>query len=113
MADGKRFESIWADLRGVSFSQGWLDAGGVRTRYLHGVGAQSRGAQRALFGLGDRPDRPRLDRPATTGLEIPNSSEHVPAFLKVASRLAVGHPGKVDRLVLNTAGGSQADRSES
>ena len=28
------FQSIWAELRGVSFSQGWLDAGGIRTRYL-------------------------------------------------------------------------------
>lgn len=28
------YESIWRDLRGVSFSQGWLDAGGTRTRYL-------------------------------------------------------------------------------
>ena len=72
MADGKRFESIWADLRGVSFSQGWLNAGGVRTRYLHGVGAQSRGAQRALFGLGDRPDRPRLGRP---GHDRPRDSQ--------------------------------------
>ena len=29
------FESIWSDLQGVSFSQGYLDVGGVRTRYLH------------------------------------------------------------------------------
>ena len=29
------FESIWSDLQGVPFSQGYLDAGGVRTRYLH------------------------------------------------------------------------------
>ena len=28
------FESIWSDLQGVAFSQGYLDAGGVRTRYL-------------------------------------------------------------------------------
>ena len=28
------FTSVWTDLRGVSFSQGWLDAGGIRTRYL-------------------------------------------------------------------------------
>jgi len=27
-------ESIWSDLRGVSFSQGWLNAGGIPTRYL-------------------------------------------------------------------------------
>ena len=29
------FESVWGDLQGVAFSQGYLDAGGVRTRYLH------------------------------------------------------------------------------
>src|ERR1700739_4900536 len=28
------FESIWGDLQGVPFSQGYLDAGGVRTRFL-------------------------------------------------------------------------------
>src|SRR3984957_9066643 len=28
------FESIWSDLQGVPFSQGYLDAGGVRTRFL-------------------------------------------------------------------------------
>ena len=28
------FESIWSDLQGVAFSQGYLDAGGIRTRYL-------------------------------------------------------------------------------
>ena len=28
------YESIWSSLRGVSFSQGWLDAGGIRTRYI-------------------------------------------------------------------------------
>ena len=28
-------ESVWSDLQGVPFAQGYLDAGGVRTRYLH------------------------------------------------------------------------------
>ena len=28
-------ESVWSDLQGVPFEQGYLDAGGVRTRYLH------------------------------------------------------------------------------
>ena len=27
-------ESVWSDLQGVAFSQGYLDATGVRTRYL-------------------------------------------------------------------------------
>ena len=29
------YESVWSDLQGVPFVQGYLDAGGVRTRYLH------------------------------------------------------------------------------
>ena len=29
------YKSLWGDVRGVSFSQGWLDAGGIQTRYLH------------------------------------------------------------------------------
>ena len=28
------FESVWSDLQGVAFEQGYLDAAGVRTRYL-------------------------------------------------------------------------------
>lgn len=55
------FSSAWADLRGVSFSQGFLDAGGVRTRYLmsgspdkplllllHGVGGHAEAYTRNL-----------------------------------------------------------------
>ena len=33
--DRARHRSMWADLRGVSFSQGYVSAGGVDTRYLH------------------------------------------------------------------------------
>jgi len=29
------YTSVWSDLTGVEFSQGFLDAGGYRTRYLH------------------------------------------------------------------------------
>ncbi len=32
--DGE-YRSIWGDLRGTCFAQGYLDAGGLRTRYLH------------------------------------------------------------------------------
>lgn len=27
--------SVWSDLAGTEFSQGFIDAGGYRTRYLH------------------------------------------------------------------------------
>src|SRR5882757_1833136 len=55
------FSSMWADLRSVSFEQGWLDAKGVRTRYLmagnrskplllllHGVGGHAEAYSRTL-----------------------------------------------------------------
>ena len=34
-------ESFWADLRAASFEQGYLDANGVRTRYLHSGSSQN------------------------------------------------------------------------
>jgi 2-hydroxy-6-oxonona-2,4-dienedioate hydrolase len=59
-------ESLWADLRGVSFSQGWLDAGGIRTRYLasgkpgmpallllHGTGGHAEAYTRNLRAHGE------------------------------------------------------------
>lgn len=55
------FASVWSDLSGVSFTQGYLDAGGVRTRYLsagspdkplllllHGVGGHAEAYSRNL-----------------------------------------------------------------
>ena len=44
-------ESVWSDLQGVAFSQGYLDAGGVRTRYLH-AGDKSKPALVFLHGSG-------------------------------------------------------------
>ena len=29
------FESVWSDLQGMSFSQGYVEAAGINTRYLH------------------------------------------------------------------------------
>lgn len=43
--------SLWGDVRGVSFSQGWLDAGGIETRYLHS-GDTSAPALIFLHGVG-------------------------------------------------------------
>ena len=45
------FESVWSDLQGVPFSQGYLDAGGVRTRYLH-AGDPSKPTLVLLHGSG-------------------------------------------------------------
>lgn len=43
--------SIWADLQGAAFEQGYVDAGGVRTRYLH-AGRKGRPALVFLHGTG-------------------------------------------------------------
>ena len=45
------FSSVWADMRGVSFSQGFLDAGGIRTRYMQS-GDPSKPLVLALHGVG-------------------------------------------------------------
>lgn len=140
------FKSIWAELRGTTFSQGWLECGGLETRYLmsgddslppllllHGVGGHAEAYVRNLKAHGEhfhtwaidmighgwsaKPDSPR---------EVQQYVEHVLRVLDtlkidranisgeslggwVASRLACDHPDRVERLVLNTAGGSQAD----
>jgi 2-hydroxy-6-oxonona-2,4-dienedioate hydrolase len=139
-------ESVWSDLQGVAFEQGYLDADGVRTRYLragdpskpvlmmlHGSGGHAEAYVRNLdahaehfstwsidmlgHGYTDKPGHP---------LEIGHYVDHLLAVLAaigaerahlsgeslggwVVARAAVDHPDKVDRLVLNTAGGSQAD----
>jgi 2-hydroxy-6-oxonona-2,4-dienedioate hydrolase len=140
------YESIWSDLQGVPFEQGYLVADGVRTRYLragdsdkpvlmllHGSGGHAEAYVRNLdahaehfwtwsidllgHGYTDKPGHP---------LEVHHYVEHLIAVLDaigaqraslsgeslggwVAARAAIDHPDRVDRLVLNTAGGSQAD----
>lgn len=140
------FESVWSDLQGVAFSQGYLTAGGIRTRYLqagdpslpvlillHGSGGHAEAYVRNLaahaehfwtwsidmlgHGYTDKPGHP---------LEIRHYVEHLMAVVGtigaerihlsgeslggwVAARAAIDHPAVIDRLVLNTAGGSQAD----
>lgn len=140
------YESVWADLQGVGFSQGYLDVGGVRTRYLnagdpnlpvlvllHGSGGHAEAYVRNLeshaqhfstwsidmlgHGYTDKPGHP---------LEVAHYVDHLIGFLDtigakrahisgeslggwVAARAAADHPDRVNRLVLNTAGGSQAD----
>ncbi len=45
------FSSVWADLCGVTFAQGFLDAGGVRTRFIES-GDHSKPLVLALHGVG-------------------------------------------------------------
>lgn len=140
------YRSIWTELVGVSFSQGFLDANGVRTRYLasgdpaspglillHGVGGHAEAYVRNLqahgehfrtlaidmigHGWTDKPDIPmeidayvdhllsaldalKLDRAHISGKSLGGW---------VAARFATRHPDRVDRLVLNTTGGSTAN----
>jgi 2-hydroxy-6-oxonona-2,4-dienedioate hydrolase len=139
-------ESIWSDLQGVSFSQGYLDARGVRTRYLH-AGDPSKPALVLLHGSGghaeayvrnleahaehfstwsiDMLGHGYTDKPGHP-LEVAHYVDHLLAVFDaigadkvylsgeslggwVAARAASDHPERVERLVLNTAGGSQAD----
>ncbi|WP_432013607.1 alpha/beta fold hydrolase [Streptomyces cucumeris] len=139
-------ESVWSDLQGVPFEQGYVDAGGVRTRYLragdpalpplvflHGSGGHAEAYVRNLeahaghfstwaidmlgHGYTGKPGHP---------IEVRHYVEHLIAFLDavgaertalsgeslggwVAARAAADHPDRIERLVLNTAGGSQAD----
>ncbi|ANQ85168.1 2-hydroxy-6-ketonona-2,4-dienedoic acid hydrolase [Azoarcus olearius] len=140
------YQSIWAELRQTSFSQGWTDAGGINTRYLHcgdraapalillhGVGGHAEAYVRNLKSHGRHFSTWAIDMIghgwtdlATRDLEIPAYIDHLLRFMDaqrierasfsgeslggwVAARMAIDHPDRVERLVLNTAGGSQAD----
>lgn len=140
------FQSLWHDLRHTSFTQGWIDAGDLRTRYLHsgqtglpplillhGVGGHAEAYARNLdahgryfdtwsidmigHGWTDKPDHP---------YELPHYVDHLLRFMDtqgwerahisgesnggwVASWMAAKHPDRVNRVVLNTAGGSRAE----
>jgi 2-hydroxy-6-oxonona-2,4-dienedioate hydrolase len=139
-------ESIWSDLQGVAFEQGYLDVGGRRTRYLH-AGSTSQPTLVLLHGSSghveayvrnleahaehfstwaiDMLGHGYTDR-AGHPLEVHHYVDHLMGFLTaigverahvsgeslggwVAARAAIDYPERVDRLVLNTAGGSQAD----
>lgn len=146
MTESPPFTSVWSDLAQVEFSQGFLDAGGYRTRYLHagdlakptlillhGISGHAEAYVRNLQAHGEhfsvwaidfighgysaKPEHP---------LEIEHYIDHLLKFMEaigverasfsgeslggwVTARLAMDHPGKVDRIVLNTMGGTRAD----
>jgi 2-hydroxy-6-oxonona-2,4-dienedioate hydrolase len=143
---GSRFSSMWADLRGVSFAQRWIDAGGIRTRlletgsehdrtviFLHGTGGHAEAYVRNLGPHGREIRAISMDlighgysQLASEPLEITHYVKHVLAVMDflgitraaisgeslggwVAARLAIDHPDRVDRVVLNTMGGTRAD----
>lgn len=47
---GDTYNSMWMELRGVPFSQGWLKAGDINTRYLH-TGSSAKPALIFLHGF--------------------------------------------------------------
>lgn len=49
--DHTTFRSIWSDLQGVAFEQAYVEAGGIRTRYLH-AGTRGKPALIFLHGTG-------------------------------------------------------------
>lgn len=136
------YSSIWSDLRGVEFSQSYINAGGIRTRcltsgsedkplllLLHGTGGHAEAYARNLgphgkhfrtiafdmvgHGWSEKPDG---------SYEIPFYADHVLRVLDtlgaqrahisgeslggwVATWLAIHHPDRLNRLLLNTSGG--------
>lgn len=139
------FSSMWADLRGVPFSQRWIDAGGIRTRlletgtehdraviFLHGTGGHAEAYVRNLGAHGKEFRTVAVDlighgysQLVDHPLEIPEYVAHVLSVMDVlgleraaisgeslggwvAARLAIDHPDRVSRVVLNTMGGTLA-----
>ncbi|EYT51863.1 2-hydroxy-6-ketonona-2,4-dienedioic acid hydrolase [Dietzia sp. UCD-THP] len=140
------YTSVWNDLNQVEFSQGFLQAGPYRTRYLHagdpanplllfmhGITGHAEAYVRNLqahaehfnvyaidfigHGYSTKPDHP---------LEIPHYVDQVTAILDalgadsaylsgeslggwVAARYAQLYPERVEKLVLNTMGGTMAN----
>jgi len=140
------YSSVWDDLNQIEFSQGFLQAGEHRTRYLqagdpskplllllHGITGHAEAYVRNLrahaehfnvyaidfigHGYSSKPDHP---------LEIPHYIGQVTALLDslgvekanlsgeslggwVTARLAQKHPERVERIVLNTMGGTMAN----
>jgi 2-hydroxy-6-oxonona-2,4-dienedioate hydrolase len=108
------FRSIWADLRGVPFEQGYLDAGGIKTRYLssgtkdkplllllHGVGGHAEAYSRNLGVHGEHfwtvaidllghgwTDKPEID------YQLPDYAGHVRNVLRALGRASAHISGE-------------------
>lgn len=137
-----RFNSVWSDLTATSFCQGFLDAGGIRTRFissgspdkpllllLHGTGGHAEAYTRNFAAHAphfhtvaiDMLGHGWTDKPET-GYEIHDYARHALAVMDalgrktahisgeslggwVAAHIAINHPERLDRMVLNTSGG--------
>ena len=146
MSTTRPYTSVWNDLREVEFSQGFLQAGPYRTRYLHagdpskptllmlhGITGHAEAYVRNLavhaehfscwaidfigHGYSSKPDHP---------LEVHHYVEQVNHVLDTlgvekayftgeslggwtTARYAIDHPDRVERIVLNTMGGTMAN----
>lgn len=140
------FTSVWSDLNQVSFEQGFIDAGGYRTRYLH-AGDRSKPTLLMLHGITGHAEAYVRNLKAASEhfsvwaidfighgysakpehpLEIKHYVDHVFKFMDaigvekvymtgeslggwVTARIASDHPEKVERILLNTMGGTMAN----
>lgn len=140
------YTSVWSDLNQVEFTQGFLDAGGYRTRYLHagdaskptlillhGITGHAEAYVRNLQSHGEHFDVWAIDfighgysaKPEHP-LEVKHYIAQVLGFLEaigvekasfsgeslggwVTARFAQLYPDKVERIVLNTMGGTMAN----
>ena len=140
------YTSVWSDLAQTEFSQGFIQAGPYRTRYLH-AGASSKPTLIAMHGItghaeayvrnlkalsehfdvwaidfighgySDKPDHP---------LEIRHYIDQLLGFMDaigveksyltgeslggwVTAQFAIDYPEKVERILLNTMGGTMAN----
>ncbi|MFM1722062.1 alpha/beta hydrolase [Rhodococcus sp. PAM 2766] len=140
------YSSVWSDLNQVEFSQGFIDAGGYRTRYLHagdsskpplvllhGITGHAEAYVRNLASHAEHFDVWAIDfighgysAKPNHPLEIQHYVHQVQGFLGaigadkasfsgeslggwVTARLAQQHPERVDRIALNTMGGTMAN----
>ncbi|MGE0746275.1 MAG: alpha/beta fold hydrolase [Rhodospirillales bacterium] len=144
--DPSAHRSIWADLQGVPFTQGYVTVDGIRTRYLragtpgkpaliflHGTGGHAEAYVRNLAAHAEHFDTFAIDMLGHGHTDkpdydyvIPRYLDHVRGFMDVmglktamlsgeslggwvAGHFAVAYPGRVDKLVLNTAGAERID----
>ena len=140
------FTSVWSDLREVEFSQGFLQAGPYRTRYLHagddskpvllmlhGITGHAEAYVRNLaahaehfsvwaidfigHGYSSKPDHPlEIHHYIDQVTHVLNTLGAEKAYLTgeslggwVTARYALLYPERVERVVLNTMGGTMAN----
>ena len=139
------YTSVWSDLREVEFSQGFLQAGPYRTRYLH-TGDETKPTLLMLHGITGHAEAyvrnlaahaPHFNTYAidfighgysskpTHPLEIEHYIDQIQHVLDhlgvekayfsgeslggwVTAKIAAHHPDRVERIVLNTMGGTMA-----